>query len=189
MQTGAMAQGKEMHPGTATTLHSLQVGTPQPVWGGQHWGAQTQLPAPFCSVRRIRPAAAPQFVQPNPAGRGGHGASNPTRREGTGGYEICEWGVSAARQSGGTAGQREAGTAPTASPAPPAASPHQCRGPQRGTGDILFTPFATSFAFFFHAKVSGEGDPVAALTPLSLFQPSFFALTVGRRTDKGVRVA
>lgn len=43
--------------------------------------------------------------------------------------------------------------------------------------------------FFFHAKVSGEGDPVAALTPLSLFQPSFFALTVGRRTDKGVRVA
>lgn len=75
-----------------------------------------------------------------------------------------------------------------ASPAPPAASPQRCRGPHRGTGDTLLAPLATSFALFLRAKVPGEGDPVAALTPLSLFQPSFFALTVGRRTDKGVRV-
>lgn len=92
--------------------HPLQVGAPPapaPVWGlvAAGRGAGPGLPAPFCSVRRIRPSPAPQFVQLNPTGRGagsaprsaprgGSGASNPTRREGTGGYEICEWGVSAA---------------------------------------------------------------------------------------------
>lgn len=70
----------------------LQVGAPPapaPVWGlvaaGQ--GAGPGLPAPFCSVRRIRPSPAPQFVQLNPTGRGAGSAPRSAPRGGERGVQ------------------------------------------------------------------------------------------------------
>lgn len=63
---------------------------------------------------------------------------------------------------------------------------------EEATGDVLnfispITGLACFWRFIFRS-FKGKTSPEATLISLSLFQPSFVTVTVGRRTDKGMRV-
>lgn len=86
--------------------------------------------------------------------------------------------------------------APQLPPSPPQNAitfPHPTDEADRGeeaTGDVpTFIP-AVELASrgLFSKLLGGETSPEAILISLSLFQPSFCSVTVGRRTDKGMRV-
>lgn len=164
---------------------------------------------PFCSVRRIRPAAPPRFIQLNPAAGRSHprpAGRVPAQPRGPGGrslpagrglsYESCQWGVSGGLEQTEPRGAGHSLRAGCAAHPEIPVSRGTRRFPSSSLGDSRallsaipeLSPRARTAFLRVIPRDSRGASPEATLVPLSLFQPSFFTLTVGRRTDKGMRV-
>lgn len=145
------------------------------------------------SVCRAR-AVGTSGVRAVTAGSAGSGAVGRCRQRGSAGSGAV------GQQGSAGSGAAPWGPAPHPSTCPPhqhnsrhlPASHRRCNRREEPAGDVLtFVSCIANLACFLHfifSSFRGETSPEAILISLSLFQPSFFTVTVGRRTDKGMRV-